>query len=89
MEQPQGRGFCCCYCRIWNVTASNPPHAYPPVLQDLADACEAQGGLAAWRRSAIFADETGRSAWTPLAAYMLGEVTDLTTALAAALPSGA
>ncbi|GLC39723.1 hypothetical protein PLESTB_000439100 [Pleodorina starrii] len=58
-------------------------------LMDLAFTAEGQGGEAAWRRCAIFADESGRAAWGPLAAYMLAEVRDFTTALAAALPSAA
>lgn len=58
-------------------------------LLDLALTTEGQGGDAAWRRAAIFADESGRAAWGPVAALMLGEVRDFTTALAAALPSAA
>ncbi|KAG2433562.1 hypothetical protein HYH02_012679 [Chlamydomonas schloesseri] len=58
-------------------------------LLDLALTMEGQGGDAAFRRAAIFADESGRAAWGPVAALMLGEVRDFTAALAAALPSAA
>ncbi|GFR40748.1 hypothetical protein Agub_g1358, partial [Astrephomene gubernaculifera] len=58
-------------------------------LLDLALTAEGQGGEAAWRRAAIFADESGRAAWGPLATHMLGEVREFTLALAAALPSAA
>ncbi|PNH06060.1 hypothetical protein TSOC_007626 [Tetrabaena socialis] len=58
-------------------------------LLDLALTAEGHGGEAAWRRAAIFADESGRAAWGPLSAHMLGEVRDFTAALAAALPSAA
>lgn len=56
---------------------------------DLAIMAEGYGGEAAWRRAAIFADESGRAAWGPLASYMLGELRDFTAALAVALPSAA
>ncbi|KXZ57024.1 hypothetical protein GPECTOR_1g925 [Gonium pectorale] len=58
-------------------------------LLDLALTAEGQGGEAAWRRAAIFADDSGRAAWGPLTAYMLGELREFTLALAAALPSAA
>lgn len=58
-------------------------------LLDLTLTCEGQGGEAAWRRAAVFADESGRAAWGPLAGYLLGEVREFTAALAAALPNAA
>lgn len=71
------------------VLGSDSPILQDLGLMDVAAMAEGQSGLAAWRRSAVFADETGRSAWSPLAAYMAGEVRDFTAALSAALPSAA
>ncbi|KAG2498083.1 hypothetical protein HYH03_003841 [Edaphochlamys debaryana] len=58
-------------------------------LLDLALTAEASTPEARWRRGAVFADESGRAAWSPLVAYLLGELRDFTAALAAALPSAA
>ncbi len=56
---------------------------------DLAAMAEGSSGDALWRRAAVFADESGRAAWSPLATYLLAELRDFNTALAACLPSGA
>ncbi|GIL51712.1 hypothetical protein Vafri_7648 [Volvox africanus] len=67
--------------------ASNNPFMQDLALLDLAVTAEGHGGEAAWRRTFIFMDQSGRAAWGPLASYMLGEIRDFTEALAAALPS--
>jgi hypothetical protein len=39
------------------------------------------------RRAALYADESGRTGWTPVASLLVGELRDLLGALGAAMPA--
>ncbi|GFH16559.1 hypothetical protein HaLaN_12998, partial [Haematococcus lacustris] len=56
-------------------------------LQQLAWLCEGRGTRFSALRSAVWADDSGRSGWTPLATFLMVEVRDMVAAVAAALPA--
>ncbi|KAJ9527467.1 hypothetical protein QJQ45_025791 [Haematococcus lacustris] len=56
-------------------------------LQQLAWLCEGRGPRFSALRSAVWADDSGRSGWTPLATFLMVEVRDMVAAVAAALPA--
>jgi len=72
---------------LLQALSSDNPVVQDLALIDLACMTEEVGALACQRRAALFADETGRLGWTPVGGYLLSEVRDLVTALAAALPA--
>lgn len=68
--------------------------SWPPsqdlTLLDLAATAEESGPAAAAARQAlVFADEGGRSGWTPVGGFLLGEIRDATVLFAAAISPGA
>lgn len=74
------------------VPSSAPPpcvHTQDLTLQELAAAASSPGAAAVLRRTALFADESGRAAWLPIVNCLMGEVRDLTAALGAGMQSPA
>lgn len=59
------------------------------VLQEVALVAEGAARMDAAWRAAVFADETGAMGWTPLAGFMVAELKDFVSQVAAALPATA
>lgn len=88
----------CAPSALWPLLPTGQPPSLPCAahtlagtqdlaLLDLALLAEEVNPKTAWRRVALFADETGKAGWTPVATALLSELGDFVRALSAALPT--